>query len=104
MSKLGNKSTILWAVLALSLYTGSYFALSRSSEAMVRRELRGERGFFYVPVSVATIMERPDLQQVNQAAIVFYYPVWALDHLFGGPEFGGLPMGRVGSEADGNSK
>lgn len=76
------------------LYVGSYFALSRYSLEVL--EGNGVCGFYYVPCSGDTLTEYRGLEELHQALVLFYYPIWALDHyLLGGPYWAGIPMHGV---------
>ena len=78
--------------LALALYIGSYFALSRYS--LWYHSGTGLQGFLYTPVSPETI-DRHFLffEKLHAFLVFFYYPVWAFDYcVLGGPYWGYFPL------------
>ena len=80
------------AAVALLVYVGSYFTLSRYS--LWYNSGGGLQGFLYVPCSPEFLNRHYDsLESVHYALVYFYYPVWAFDHyILGGSYWGHFPM------------
>jgi len=79
----------------LVLYVGSYYALSRYSLYVL--EGPESLGFYYVPCSGDTIARNSALEALNGALVVFYYPIWAVDHcVLRGPYWAYPPLTELG--------
>jgi len=95
MSKRAKKIKIILIVLAI-LYVSSYFFISRTSLKYAKAD--GIDAFFYVPCSIHQLIRSQTLLRVHYFGIVFYYPIWWIDHLLGGPSYSYFtPLDAVGA-------
>jgi len=83
-------------LLAMALYVGSYFVLTRQSLAINR--LWSLKGFYYVPCCDPDMLfQSPTLRALNDGLKVFYRPIeWIDTNWFGGHGPGGYPMMSIG--------
>lgn len=79
-----------WIAAILTAYLTSYFALSRSSQSLMKPY--GGNFFFYVPCSINNITTNQTLQSIHIAASYLYYPIAFVDHAMGGPICSGIPL------------
>ena len=71
--------------IAAILYTVPYFVVSRVSASQISTSL-GEPGYFaYCPLDPATGYDLYD-ERIHFTLRTIYFPLWKLDHAFGGPE------------------
>jgi hypothetical protein len=84
--------------LFVAAYILSYFLLSRYSRSFARKD--GIEGFFYVPTMLSNLGASTTLQHIHEVGINFYYPIWSIDHAFGGPPYCHTPMFEIGRPED----
>ena len=77
-------------MVGLAIYVVAYYSLSRSSLNKVSSY--GIRGFYYVPCSPEKIFQSKSLCRLHIVGVVFFFPVWIVDHkLLGGPSYAFFP-------------
>ena len=55
----------------------------------------GLDGFLYAPVPLDMFAKSRLWQRVHDVGIIFFYPVWYIDNVFGGPSYGYPPMVEI---------
>ena len=85
--------SLLFRILAvaLALYVGSYFMLSRYSYYRYGQRNEKSENFWYVPAEPMRIFTTNSLLAIHVYASLVYYPVWVADRaLFNGPQYAQL--------------
>jgi hypothetical protein len=85
------KRIIFFTAIALTLYVGSYFLISRVGLNYMKAAGSKLNGFLYVPCPVETIVKSPMLQKIHWFGYYFYYPIWRVDSSWGGPGVSYIP-------------
>ncbi len=85
--KAKRRATVL--LLVAAVYVVAHLSLSRFSARLVTRDWGYDGAFIYLPLrpDVVADHEMP-LLLIHNALRYVFYPVWWIDHAFGGP----LPM------------
>lgn len=82
-------------LLLLIGYVISYAFLSRIGAKNAREA--GMSCFLYVPCKFQAATGNQWIERLHIACIYFFYPVWFVDHLLGGPQFAdGIPYQKIG--------
>jgi len=97
------RRVVVWVVIALGVYAGSYLAVSRYSLDLNRRDGVTE-GFYPVPCRAAVLMESRGLAAMMGVMYGVYLPAQVVDRWLGGPTMmSELPLKGV-SRADVSSR
>jgi hypothetical protein len=60
----------------------------------------GGDSFYYVPCDLETLGNNRVVETLHIVGIYVFYPVWAIDRLFGGPMFGSIPLDELAGPSE----